>query len=497
MRRFHTAPWLSRLLLSAIAAGAAFDAAAQTIDGFNPLPNGSAIGVAVQADGKIIIASQIQTVGATGVVDIARLERDGSLDPDFIGLSAVNGEIKAVAVQADGKIAIGGTFDTINSTPHHHLARLNSNGTLDTSFADPELDGTVWSIAVQPDGKILAAGSFALSGSTSRGRLARFTNTGGLDTTFVDPQICGSEVRGLALQANGSVVVSGYFYHIGNCSGNPLYSEFLARFTSTGSFDSTFPTDTPPGPIGGGIAIGPDGSIYVPGGYATSDSIDIRLVSKLSSSGALITSYDNLHNDGAANTLALQSDGKLLVGGVFQSIDAQARHGLLRLNADGSLDTGFSDLNFSLDATHPNGSVFALASQTDGSTVVTGNFALVNGQSRQYAARVVSADVAISKLSGQASGNNIIVTWTRNGAGPELAQPPILMHSSNGTTYTSAGTMNRISTGWQFTAPYNVAGTPFYLRADAYTSSGAGNGSAGRISSPVYVSDRIFANGFE
>ena len=497
MQRILGTRSVSWLLLWAIAAGAAFDAAAQTLDPFNPLPGGSPKAVALQPDGKIIIASQIQTVGTTGVVDIARLEPDGSLDPDFIGPSAVHGEIKAVAVQADGKIVIGGTFDTINSIPHHYLGRLNSNGTLDTSFVDPELNGTVWSIAVQPDGKILAAGSFALSGSTSRGRLARFTNTGGLDTTFVDPQICDSEAHGLALQANGSVVVSGYFYHIGNCSETPPYNEFLARFTSTGSFDSTFPTDTPPGPIGGGIAIGPDGSIYVPGGYATSDSISLRLVSKLSSSGALITSFANLHNDGAANTLALQVDGKLLVGGVFQVIDAQARHGLLRLNADGSLDTGFADLNFSLDATHPNGTIFALASQTDGSTIATGNFSLVNGQSRQYAARVISAGIAVSKLSGQGSGGNVIVTWTRSGTGPELAQPPILMHSSNGVTYTGAGTMTRISSGWQFTAPYNVAGTPFYLRADAYTSSGAGNGSAGRISSPVYVSDRIFANGFE
>jgi hypothetical protein len=71
------------------------------------------------------------------------------------------------------------------------------------------------------------------------------------------------------------------------------------------------------------------------------------------------------------------------------------------------------------------------------------------------------------------------------------------MHSTNGTTYTDVGTMTRISTGWQFTAAYNVAGAPFFLRAGGDTSSGAGNGSAGRIDSPIYVSDRLFANGFE
>jgi uncharacterized delta-60 repeat protein len=403
MRRTLHARLAGWLFLAAIGAGTALDAGAQTIDAFNPLPGGAPKAVAMQSDGKIIIASQIQTVGTTSVADIARLEQDGSVDADFIGPSSVNGEIKAVAIQSDGKILVGGTFDAISTAARHHLARLNSNGTLDASFADPDLDGTVWSIAVQPDGKILAAGGFTESGSTTRGRIARFTTTGILDTTFMDPQICDSEARGVALQANGSVVVSGDFYHIGNCSGTSPYNEFLARFTSTGDFDSTFPADTPPGPIGNGIAIGPDGSIYVPGGYGTSDSMSLRLVSKLSSSGALISSFDNLHNDGTANTLALQADGKLLVGGVFQTVGTQQRHGLLRLNADGSLDAGFADLNFSLDATHPNGTLFALASQADGRTIATGNFTLVNGQARQEAARVVSADLAASNLSGQAS----------------------------------------------------------------------------------------------
>ncbi|MGA9333040.1 MAG: delta-60 repeat domain-containing protein [Rudaea sp.] len=482
------------LLLAAFATGTAFDAVAQSIDTFNPMPDGAPMAIALQSDGKIIIASQIQTVGTTPVDDIARLEPDGSLDPDFIGPSAVNGEIKAVAVQADGKILIGGTFDSIDTAAHHHLARLNANGTLDSGFADPNLDQTVWSIAVQPDGKIFVAGDFTLSGSTSRGHLARFNGNGTLDTGFADAQICTTRASSVVLQSNGDVVVGGYFAHIGNCSGAP-YHFYLARYSSTGVLDATFP-DTAASSAITAIVAGPDDSLYVNGGYAVGTG-GIRLAAKLSANGTLVSNYDDLANDGATDSLALQADGKLLIGGTFETVDTQSRHGLARLNANGSLDAGFADLHFSLTNVNANGTIYGLAAQSDGKTIAAGNFTLVNGQPRQSMARVNVADLATSTLKGQASGSNVIVTWTRSGASPELAQPPVLMHSVNGTTYSSIGTMARISTGWQLTAPYNVNGSPFYLRADAYTSSGAGNGSAGRIDSPVYVSDRIFANGFE
>ena len=500
MQRVFSAHMMGWLLLAPLATGAAFTAAAQSIDAFNPLPGTWPNAIALQADGKIIIASGFLTVGTTAVSDIARLNPDGSLDPTFIGPSAVNGDIQAVAVQPDGKILIGGYFDSIDSMPHHSLARLKADGTLDSSFGDPDLlegsfGATVWSIAIQPDGKILAAGDFTTSGATPRGRLARFTSGGALDGSFADPQICDSQAMSVVLQSNGAVVVGGYFANVGNCGPTPN-NQYLARFSSSGVFDSTFPATTPPG-IVAAIVVGPDDSLYLNGGYLTSSFSSIRPATKLTSNGTLVSTYGDLTNDGGTYTLTLQPDGKLLIGGIFETIGTQARHGLARLNADGSLDTGFADLHFSFDSANPNGYISAIATQTDGSTIATGNFTYVNGQSRPYAARVVSPDRAVSKLTGQASGGNVIVTWTRSGAGSELAQRPVLMHSTNGITYTSVGTMTRISTGWQLTAPYNVAGTPFYLRADAYTSSGEGNGSAGRIASPVYVSDRIFANGFE
>lgn len=494
-RKFQLVIFIAALLACA-------GAQAQTIESFNPLPNGAPIASAIQPDGKIVIGGSMTTVASANVADIARLNIDGSVDPSFIGPSSVIGDIKAIAIQADGKILIGGSFIEVDASPRNALARLNANGTLDASFVnpglliDPNTVGSVWAIAIQPDGKIVVGGDFTLAGqSTSRGGLARFNSNGSLDSSFIDPQICGNgSVRSLALQANGAVVVGGYFYHIGDCNGP--FHEFLARFSSNGTFDAAFPVDTPPGYVSAGILIAPDASIYVAGGYPGTSS-GLRLVSKLTSAGALVGSYDDLQADGGIGTFALQTDGKMLIGGNFQSVGGQARHALVRLNANGSVDTSFADLHFSQTDSVPNGTIYALAVQTDGKLIASGNFTFANGQSRQYMARVATSDHAASTISGQPSGSNVVISWTRTGTGPELAQAPTLMHSSDGVNFSAVGSMARIANGWQITAPYNVNGSPFFLRADAWVSSGAVDGSAGRIHSPLFVSDRIFADGFD
>lgn len=488
MRYNRTVVFLLALLAPTVSA------LAQTIDGYNPLPNGSPTTLAIQADGRAIIGGVFQTVGSTPVSGLARLNVDGSVDASF-ATAAINGEVKSVAMQPDGKILIGGDFTAISASAYHSLARLNANGTLDAGFVDPNLNDTVWSIAIQPDGKVLVAGDFTASGASSRGHLARFTSSGALDGTFPDPQICSTRASSVALQSNGAIVVAGYFAHIGNCSGSTYY-DYLARFSPSGVLDTAFPASTPAAFITS-MSIGPDDSIYVNDAYPTSDSSSTRPVAKLTANGSLVSGYGNVDQDGSVDSFVLQPNGKVVFGGTFQNVGGQARHALARLNADGTLDTTFGDLHFSLDATHPNGYIYGLAAQTDGNTIAIGNFTLTNGQSRQYMARVVTGDAVSNKLTGQASGGNVIMTWTRTGDGPELAQAPTLLHSSNGVNYSAVGTMTRIASGWKYTAPYNVAGAPFYLKASGYTSGGAGNGSPGRIDSPVYVSDRIFADGFE
>ena len=234
-----------------------------------------------------------------------------------------NNTVWSIAVQSDGKILIGGDFTTLNNgtITRNHIARLNPDGSVDTTF-DPNANGTVYSIAVQSDGKILIGGTFTtLNGGTiTRRRIARLKSDGSVDTTF-DPN-ADNTVRSIAIQSDGKILIGGDFTTVGGTARN-----YVARLNPDGSVDTTFDPNA-------------NLSVY---------------------------------------SIAVQSDGKILIGGWFTSVGWAARNYIARLNTDGSLDT------FNPDA---NSGVRSIAVQSDGKILIGGNFTGVSGITRNHIARL-------------------------------------------------------------------------------------------------------------
>ena len=141
--------------------------------------------VTIQPDEKLIIAGDFSSYNGTSIKRIARINTDGSLDLTFNPGGSVNGFIDKVAVQSDGKIVMAGNFSSYSGTTKNNLVRINSDGSLDTSF-DPGVgaNNRVKSIIIQPDGKIIIVGYFTLYDGTSRNHIARLNSDGSLDTTF-------------------------------------------------------------------------------------------------------------------------------------------------------------------------------------------------------------------------------------------------------------------------------------------------------------------------
>lgn len=171
--------------------------------GFDP-GNGAdeeVLAVALQPDGKVVIGGRFNTIDSTARSRIARLNADGSLDASFNPGSGANDQVHAVAVQPDGKILIGGIFTMVNGTARNRIARLNADGTRDNSFN--AASGSVHAMAVQPDGKILIGGTFTLVNGTARNRIARLNADGSVDTSF-DPGTGADEpVDAVAVQPDG------------------------------------------------------------------------------------------------------------------------------------------------------------------------------------------------------------------------------------------------------------------------------------------------------
>ncbi|HKP05194.1 MAG TPA: hypothetical protein VJU77_17725 [Chthoniobacterales bacterium] len=302
--------------------------AQSALDGFDPNPNSSIDVIVVQPDGKILIGGSFTTLSPNGGPTvtrnhIARLNADGTLDSAFN--PNANDSVICIALQADGKILVGGYFEsnfgepTIGGQIRNFIARLDPITGLADSF-NPNANFYVYSIAVQPDGRILAGGSFGVIGGQSRSGIARLDPTTGLADSFA-PGPSGSGVHSIALQEDGKILVAGIFFAMGGQS-----RKYIARLdATTGLADSFNPN---PSSFVQSMAVQPDGKILVVGMFSGANSIggqSRNYIARLDPITGLADSFNPNAND-YTYSIAVQADGKVLVGGFFITVGGQTRH---------------------------------------------------------------------------------------------------------------------------------------------------------------------------
>jgi uncharacterized delta-60 repeat protein len=340
--------------------------------------------LALQPDGKVVIGGRFLLYNGTSRNHIARVNANGSLDISFdVGTGTEpDTVVYAIALQTDGKILIGGDFTLYNGFPRYGIARLNSNGSLDTTF-DPGagVRGNVLAMAVQPNGKILIAGWFDQYDGTDRANVARLNANGSLDTSFDPGQGPDDRVHSLTLQADGKLLIGGYFRAVGS-----QVRKHVARLNANGSLDTTFN----PGALEAewaivyAIVVQPNGKILVGGSFSQYDGVDRIGIARANANGSIDPTFDpgsGLNNEVYA--LALQPDGRVLVAGAFDSYDWGPRWGIARANSNGSLDTSFDP-----GAGAGGDSVAAMARQPDGRVLIGGSFTTYDNVARNRIARV-------------------------------------------------------------------------------------------------------------
>lgn len=199
--------------------------------GFTPstIPGSYVEASALQSDGKIV-------VGGIFSKGVTRLNSNGTVDTGFNNGTGADDWVRAVALQSDGKILIGGLFNTYSGVTRNRIARLNTDGTLDTSF-DPLIgaDGAVRDICIQSDGKIIVVGEFNNFNGNASNRIVRLNTNGTVDNSFNVGTGASSNILSCALQADSKIIVGGNF-----TSYNGNASSRLARINADGTFDNTF-----------------------------------------------------------------------------------------------------------------------------------------------------------------------------------------------------------------------------------------------------------------
>lgn len=368
----------------------------------------------LQADGAVLVAGSIHSVDGQERNGVVRLTATGALDPTFHALVIENPTIAALGVQSTGKLVIGGYYTRINGLLRGRLSRLHPDGRLDNGATAPWTvtprggangsigpavpqaveEGARISFTLTPDAGF-AVGSVTGCGGSRVGD-EYLTSWVFADCTVVASFVpdgqqvfnpdANARVEKIALQPDGGIAAVGWFSRIGLLRKikfarlDPLdgradedYVDASGLLTSTTAGDVVYAT-----------AVQADGKTLFGGQNGVLRRVNVD--------GSFDTGFD-VEFDGYAtiNTIVPTADGKLFVGGNFSSVNGVARPHIVRLHADGSVDTSFDP------GTGPNSELYAIVVQPDGRVIVGGGFGSFAGQGGVGLARL-SATGAVDPL---------------------------------------------------------------------------------------------------
>ncbi len=387
--------------------------------------NGIIYEITPQSDGKIIIAGSFTKYNNVTVNRVARLMPDGSLDTSFLTGSGSPSNIMNAKVLPDGRILLAGNFTMFSNISSNKIVCLNPDGSRNTDFfSGSGFDDDVTTMIIQPDGKIIIGGKFTSYNGNPANRIIRINNDGTIDNSFFSGSGFNSgAVQAIKINPEGEIMVGGSF--TGNYNGEGVNRVCLLN--SDGRLLDTIDFGSGPGSasvltlendiegswyIGGSFSVfdglnqgrlakinpekeydtsylsagvGFDNSIYkvlplenkkviVCGNFKKFNGEFASRITKLLEDGTLDSIF-NTGQSGANNlvkTAALQSDGKVIVGGNFTKYNDTAMNRLVRILQNGTIDLSFNV------GSGCNSQIYVIAIQTDQKILVAGNFTRYN-----------------------------------------------------------------------------------------------------------------------
>lgn len=396
----------------------------------------------------------------------------GVLDTTFNPGSGANNAITAIVRQTDGKIVIGGNFLSYNgNTLARRIGRVHTDGSIDTTFipgsgVGPSGSGLFAAMDIQPDGKIVIGGNFTMYNGTLRYRVARIHPDGSLDTVFNPQQGVSGQLLDLLIQPDGNILAGGV---ISGYNGNYSVGNDIIRLNNTAALDNSFSNITGASTMVRCIALQPDGKILIGGNFTSYDGVPVTRIARLNTDGTL----DNSFNPGSGandiiNTIVLQPDGKILIGGNFYTYNGTTVNRLARLNSDGSLDNSFSS------GSGMESQVYAMAVQPDGRILVGGMFITYNGDTTHTFIRILSDGSRDLSFNPGGYGANNTVTSILIEPGAQTAVIAGYFQSYNGVSRNRIARvfLEQVCTSVLGTDTVNTCGSSYtWTDGKTYTSS--------------------------
>jgi uncharacterized delta-60 repeat protein len=357
--------------------------------------------VIIQPDNKILLCGTFRGPNGLAITGLIRLNADGTVDQAFsAALGAgflLNGSpvpYLCMALQADGKIIVGGYFQSYQGTARSSLVRLNPDGSLDTTYTPTFKTSrtfpnpSIYAVAIDPrTGYAVVYGEFFGQSQS----IVRLDLAGQQDVTFQDvgrPD-CHTGNSSLAVDAAGRVLFSSCF--------NNFNSSVLMRLRADGTEDTQFAVLKQ---LDERVYVArplADGTVLIGGGfgrYGTTRNVNLL---RLSATGQVVPGFTPaLTAPGAIFTLAVQPDGKVVVGGRFSQLNGAPANNLARLTAAGTLDPTFN-------LTGTDGAVRKVLVQASGRILVAGAFQVAGTHTSPFVARLLAGGTADNAFTSTGS----------------------------------------------------------------------------------------------
>jgi uncharacterized delta-60 repeat protein len=368
---------------------------------------------------SVVVSNALSSVTSVDARLTVNTLRSGDLDFAFPLGSSIDSYVHAFAVQPDGKVLIGGHFYAVNGAARGKVARLNADGTTDATFMNG-LSGPnygVTSITLQSDGRMFIGGYFTTVNGMTRSRIARLNADGSLDNSFLNglSGVNFFNVSSIVVQTDGKVLIGGRFSMVNGVS----HTNF-ARLNLDGTLDTNFQSaaSLSNGGSVNSIVMQNDGKVLIGGAFTNVNGVARKAIARLNPDGTVDSGFNGRLSEielsgfnvppsfiePTVDSVALQGDGKTLIAGNFTTANSSSPDRIVRLNADGSLDASFKS--------SPDGAVNALAVQSGGKILIAGQFTKVNGVSRNSIARLNSDGTLDAGFQNGLSG----VTWNSRAA---------------------------------------------------------------------------------
>jgi uncharacterized delta-60 repeat protein len=392
----------------------------------------------------LYVGGGFTTYGQPVYTRILRTDLSGSVDTSFnMGSTGANNSVLCMVTQSDGKIIIGGTFTAYSGSSSQYIARINTDGTRDTTFnVGTGFNNIVYDLKLQSDGKIVAVGPFTTYSGSTRNRIARLNTNGTYDTTYNIGVGLNQQGLAVAIQGDDKAIVVGS--SMTSYSGS-LIGTGSVRINTDGTRDITFNNGTgfTVGTlVGYAVDIQSDGKIIIGHGATQYSGSTVTRLMRLNTNGTLDTSFNPGVINNSVYAVKIQPDQKILVAGPFNSVSGSVQTNLVRMLSNGNRDTSYN-VGGGLNSTTVN-AINGLSLDSTGNVYIGNNFTTYSGSTvNRFVKTSPSGTIDLTFNTGSIGFNNQSTRGFNGGVWTTLVSGSKLYLGGTFTTY-NAPVYNRI-----------------------------------------------------